>query len=65
MRLAPAGLLRKRHERPRCRATNERDEIAAPDHSITSSARARPCFEQKSLGCLIAQLQFCQSAVRT
>src|SRR5262245_60547106 len=32
-------LLRARRERPRCRATEQRDELAAP-HSITSSARA-------------------------
>src|SRR5262249_61772693 len=29
-----------RHRRPRHRAAEQRDEIAAPDHSITSSARA-------------------------
>src|SRR5262245_45842838 len=34
-------LLRARRERPsNRRAADERDEIAAPDHSITSSARA-------------------------
>src|SRR5262245_31357206 len=32
-------LLRARRERPRCRAADERDEVA-PLHSITSSARA-------------------------
>src|SRR5262249_1483098 len=36
----PLGLLRTRHERPRCRrAAEHRDELAA-FHSITSSARA-------------------------
>src|SRR5262249_40579087 len=34
------GELRARHERPRCRAADKRDELA-PSHSITSSARAR------------------------
>src|SRR5205823_1908924 len=33
-------LLRPRRERPRCRAADERDELA-PFHSITSSARSR------------------------
>jgi len=34
-------LLRARRERPRgCRAAQQRDELAAPNHSITSSARA-------------------------
>src|SRR5262249_62394087 len=33
-------LLRTRHARPRRRATDQRDELAAP-HSITSSARSR------------------------
>src|SRR5262249_17385471 len=33
-------LLRPRHERPRCRAAEKRDEIAPTYHSITSSARA-------------------------
>src|SRR5262245_187275 len=33
-------LLRFRDERPRRRASEQRDELAAPDHSITSSARA-------------------------
>src|SRR5262245_2965440 len=33
--------LRPRHERPRSRrAAEQRDELATPDHSITSSARA-------------------------
>src|SRR5262249_22766056 len=32
-------LLRSRRERPRCRAAEQRDELA-PSHSITSSARA-------------------------
>src|SRR5262249_29908839 len=34
-------LLRARRERPRGRAAEQRDEGAAPDHSITSSAMAR------------------------
>src|SRR5262245_19437961 len=34
------ALLRACHERPRCRPTEQRDELAASDHSITSSARA-------------------------
>src|SRR5262245_31799460 len=35
------ALLRARHKRPRCRSTtDQRDELAPPDHSITSSARA-------------------------
>src|SRR5262245_25997326 len=35
-------LLRARRERPSCgRAAEQRDELAPPDHSITSSARAR------------------------
>src|SRR5262249_24709823 len=35
------ALLRERHERPRDRCSAEkRDELAAPHHSITSSARA-------------------------
>src|SRR5262249_21072101 len=33
-------LLRPRHERPRCRAAEKRDEVATAAHSITSSARA-------------------------
>src|SRR5262245_29663219 len=33
-------LLRPRRERPRRRAAEQRDELATPDHSITSSARA-------------------------
>src|SRR5262252_6851756 len=33
-------LLRVPRERPRCRAAEQRDEIAPPPHSITSSARA-------------------------
>src|SRR5207237_9514945 len=40
---APFGLLRARRERPRRRAGDERDELAAL-HSITSSARtSTPC----------------------
>src|SRR6516165_5099037 len=35
-----AGLLRARRERPRRRAADQRDELATPDHSITSSASA-------------------------
>src|SRR5262245_38263117 len=39
-RLSNRGLLRMRRERPsRCRAAEQRDELASP-HSITSSARA-------------------------
>src|SRR5262249_19767041 len=34
-------LLRPRRERPRRRAAEQRNELAAPHHSITSSARAR------------------------
>src|SRR5262245_24498198 len=33
-------LLRPRRERPHCQAAEQRDELAPPDHSITSSARA-------------------------
>src|SRR5262249_29710180 len=33
-------LLRSRCHRPRRRAAEQRDELAPPDHSITSSARA-------------------------
>jgi hypothetical protein len=33
-------LLRARRDRPRRRAAEKRDELAPPDHSITSSARA-------------------------
>src|SRR5262249_59522027 len=33
-------LLRTRRERPRCRAAEQRDELAALHHSMTSSARA-------------------------
>src|SRR5262245_5435557 len=33
-------LLRARPKRPRRRAAEQRDELAAPDHSFTSSARA-------------------------
>src|SRR5262249_22206327 len=33
-------LLRARRKRPRSRAAEQRDEIAPPNHSITSSARA-------------------------
>src|SRR5262249_8294734 len=33
-------LLRARRKRPRSRAAEQRDEVAPPDHSITSSARA-------------------------
>src|SRR5262245_53276229 len=39
----PLALLRPRRERPRshgCRAAEQRDELAPPDHSITSSAMA-------------------------
>src|SRR6516165_8992391 len=37
----PLALLRPRRKRPRrCRAAEKRDELAAPDHSITSSAVA-------------------------
>src|SRR5262249_13616555 len=37
----PFRLLRARRERPSgCRAAEQRDELAATDHSITSSARA-------------------------
>src|SRR5262245_10115831 len=35
-----SGLLSARHERPRGRAAKHHDELAPPDHSITSSARA-------------------------
>src|SRR5262245_22842401 len=36
----PLGLLRAHRERPRCRrAAEQRNELAPPDHSITSSAR--------------------------
>jgi hypothetical protein len=34
-------LLRPRRERPRRRAAEQCDELAPPDHSITSSARRR------------------------
>src|SRR5215471_452347 len=34
------GLLRPHRDRPRRRAAEKRDEIAPPDHSITSSAAA-------------------------
>src|SRR5262249_45827129 len=38
----PATLLPARSERPRRRrAAHQRDELATPDHSMTSSARAR------------------------
>src|SRR5215470_1316159 len=33
-------LLRPRRERPRSRSAEQRDELAPPHHSITSSARA-------------------------
>jgi hypothetical protein len=33
-------LLRARRERPSCRPAEQRDELAASYHSITSSARA-------------------------
>src|SRR5262249_1526735 len=36
----PLALLRPRRKRPRRRAAKQRDERAAPDHSITSSASA-------------------------
>src|SRR5262249_11845011 len=36
-----AWLLRPRRERPCRRAAKQRDELATPNHSITSSARAR------------------------
>jgi hypothetical protein len=36
----PFALLRARRERPRRRAADEQYELAPPDHSITSSARA-------------------------
>src|SRR5262245_6756653 len=36
----PLALLRARRERPSRRAAKQRDELASPDHSITSSARA-------------------------
>jgi hypothetical protein len=36
----PSGFLRPHRERPRSHAAEQRDELAAPDHSITSSARA-------------------------
>src|SRR5262249_34685230 len=36
----PLALLRARRHRPRRRAAEERDDLAPPDHSITSSARA-------------------------
>src|SRR5262249_57788049 len=37
----PFGLLRARRERPRrCRAAKKGDELAPPNHSITSSASA-------------------------
>jgi hypothetical protein len=36
----PVGLLRSRGERPCSRAAEHHDEIAPPNHSITSSARA-------------------------
>ena len=40
----PVGLLRPRRERPcRRRAAGQRDELAPPDHSITSSAATRSC----------------------
>src|SRR5262245_9313895 len=38
--LALLALLRSRRQRPRRRAAQKRDEVAAPHHSITSSARA-------------------------
>src|SRR5262245_4238240 len=39
-------LLRPRPNRPRhCRAAKQRDEVAAPDHSITSSAMERTLGE--------------------
>src|SRR5262249_47598906 len=35
-----SSLLRTRRKRPRHRAAEQRDELAAPDHSITSSAQS-------------------------
>src|SRR5262249_19679524 len=35
-----SSLLRTRRKRPRHRAADQRDELAAPDHSITSSAQS-------------------------
>src|SRR5215468_6963292 len=37
----PLALLRPRCQRPSRRSAEQRDELAPPDHSITSSARAR------------------------
>ena len=54
MRRIRSRLLRPRRERPRRRrAAEQRDELAPPDHSITSSARARSDrrhFEAERLG---------------
>src|SRR5262249_17773717 len=42
--IGPARLLRARRERPRgSRATEKRDELAPPDHSIISSAICWRC----------------------
>src|SRR5215471_7898138 len=40
-RVNPLALLRPRRERPRGRAAEQRDNLASPHHSMTSSARAR------------------------
>src|SRR5262245_28645263 len=40
----PLALLRASRERPRRRRAQQHDELAAPDHSITSSARASRLF---------------------
>src|SRR5262249_14956892 len=37
----PVRLLRPRRQRPRRRAAEQRDELAPPHHSITSSVRPR------------------------
>src|SRR5262249_54049702 len=54
-------LLRARRERPGRRDAEQRNELAAPDHSITSSARARsiglyiqsPALIDSALCCLV------------
>src|SRR5262249_45129476 len=39
--LRPCRERPRRHRPTRCRPAEQRDDLAAPDHSITSSARAR------------------------
>src|SRR5262249_57425192 len=52
----PFGLLRPRRERPRCRATKQRDELATPHGSLQSEDDTLPHRCRNAALCATAKL---------